>query len=258
MINKKTLSAFAGIFLAVTSISSQASLMSGWGSYAAARTTDADNNSVYVGSGGEGGSFATVEENSYGSAEALVDMSGPGYLPTLKVKASAAAGQYAGATAFSSQGFNYTGDNTTISLDINLHGSVGGPSTNELTAHIGIIIGTDFNYYPDFGTAYYECFCGQKAGTEFLSIHNSVDVNKTGNITFELNAGESFFVISEMNASSENGYVDGWNTLTFGFQDSTGLQAVGGVPTGNEIPEPSSIVLFFMALMFLVRRQIKL
>lgn len=265
MINNNTLSALAGILLVITSLSSQATIINGWGAYAATSTNDncpsyCDGNSEYDSSGGEGSIFATAEQNSYGTAKALVDMSGSGYLPTLKVKASATAGKYAGATAFSSQGFNYSGQNdTSITLDINLHGSVGGnSSSNSLTAHIGIIIGTDFNFYPHFGTAYYECFCGRPSGLEYLNISSGNDINKAGSISFDLQAGESFFVISEMNASSRNGFVDAWNTLTLGFQDSTGLHAVGGAPTGNTIPEPSSIILVLMALTFLVRRQMTL
>ena len=260
---------FAGIFLAVTSLSSQATIISGWGASAGARTSDncpiyCSGNSEYDGSGSAGSSFATAEENSYGMAKALVDMSGPGYLPTLKVKTSSAAGNGAGATAYSVQGFDYLGEsNTNITLDFNLHGSVGGYgdgySSNKLSANIGIIIGTELDFYSDFATQYFEAIGdGVQAGAKNLNISNGNDVNKASSISFNLEVGESFFIISEMNANSINGFVDAWNTLSFEFKDSTGLQAVGGIPKGNAIPEPSSIILVLLALPLLIRRKLTL
>ncbi len=268
MINSKTLSAFAGAFLTLTSLSSQAGVIDGWGAKASAVTgyhcrngCSADEHDMidWTTSGGEFSSYATTEENTHGESKALVDLSGEDYLPILKVMASASLeGVATAATAFASQGFDYLGDeSTSFTLNLNLHGSVGGNSMHtSISADIGVLIGSSMPFYADwnFDTTYYEAGI-MGVGTSYLNISSGNDVNEQGTISFDLNPGDSFFVISEMSARATSGYADAWNTLTMNFTDSTGLQAVTAPKSTNPVPEPSSIILVLLALAFLFRQQ---
>lgn len=262
----KLLPALTGALLAITSLTSQAGIISGWGAYASTSTGDDCKNGCGVGSvaeytrdGGHLSTFATSEENTYGESKALVDLTGPGYLPTLKVLAkSTTPGKRAGAKAFAAQGFDYLGNaNTTLTLNLNLHGSVSGDA--DLSTHIGILIGDDWGFYPGFATGYYEggLLGGLKGGgTEFLSIQSGLNVNKLGSISFNLNPGESFYILSEMNASAYSGIADAWNTLTMKFSDDSNLRAAIA-PINGSIPEPSILLLMVLGLGFIYRKQTK-
>jgi len=271
MRNNKVLSAFAGLLLAATSASSQAGIVDGWGAYTSTSSGNHCRNGCsgseldvfeWTSAGGELSSYATTEENTYGESKALVDLSGTDYLPILKVMASASqSGMKAGASAFASQGFDYLGDESTnITLNLNLHGSVGGNSRhNSISAHVGILIGTSMPFYPDFGTAYYEAGMmggARGVGTGYLNISRGTNINKQDNISFDLNPGESFYVITEMNASASDGFADAWNTLTMDFLDSKGLQAVSTPQPSSDIPEPPIFILTLSALAFLLRQQL--
>ena len=242
------------------SFNASAAITTGWGTYASTNT--ASNCPSYCGGGGDfqydsmGDEFITAssaEENAYANAKAYASLSGSSYLPTLKVEASAAQGKGGSASAFAVQGFSYTGAATsTITLNVNLHGSVGdaasGYSNNTLRGDIAIFIGEGLEWYPHFSTLVYEVAYSapvENAGTESLFITNGNDVNTAVSMSFDLNAGDSFYVVSLMAANSKNGFVDGWNTMTMDFNDASQLQAV------SQVPVPNAAWLFGSALVAL-------
>ncbi len=274
MYNGIQFSSLAGLIFLSTSLTSQASIIgdsygvsasvSTYGNCSVVCTVSSDNDSSYSSSGGVLNTSATTTESTHASGAALASLSGLDYLPTLKVMASADEGKHASATAYAQQGFDYLGqDTTSITLNLNLHGSVGnnlsGYSSNSLQAKVGILIGNELDYYPSFGTAYYEIGLldgNVGAGTEGLVINNGNDVNVQGSISFDLEAGDSFFVISQMNASSQNGFADAWNTLSMSFTDSTGLNATSNASTINPIPEPSTVLIILMSLCYMMRKKL--
>lgn len=241
------------------SFNANAAITTGWGTYAG--TSTASRCPSYCGGGGDfqydsmGGEFlaeSSAEENSYANAKAYASLSGSSYLPTLKVATSAALGKGGGASAFATQGFTYTGTgNSTITLDINLHGSVGknsqsGYNRNQLRGDVAVFIGEGLEWYPDFATLVYEVAYSApvtRVGLESLFISSGNDINETASISFDLQAGDTFYVVSSMDANSKNGFVDGWNTMTMGFDDASQLQAV------SQVPVPAAAWLFGSALL---------
>ena len=131
----RTVLALAIGMMVGVSTSAQASIVGGYGVEASAGT--ASNCPSYCTSAGggdfksdtNGGEFATsasASENSYGSASASAVYTGSStYLPTLKVSGSSELGKSASANAFGVQGYTYSGAEDSITLDFNLHGSVG-------------------------------------------------------------------------------------------------------------------------------------
>ncbi|QBG37542.1 PEP-CTERM sorting domain-containing protein [Litorilituus sediminis] len=257
----KLLPALTGALLTLTSLTSQAGIISGWGANTWTRTGDDCMNRCdlieYDRDGGHLSTYSRAEENTYGETRALVDITGAGYLPTLKVYAKASTPDlYNTATAFASQGFDYLGStSTTISLDINLHGSVTGNA--RLSSAVGVLIGDHWGYYAGFATGFGEAglLSGMGNGGEnYLSILSGTNVNKQGNISFNINPGESFYILSEMRASATNGIADSWNTLTMNFADASKLRAATA-PKNGTIPEPSVLLLMLLGLGFVYRKQ---
>ena len=243
------------------SMNSSAAITTGWGVEASTSTasncpsyctTAGGGDFAYDSMGAEFSTSASAEENSYGHAKAYASLAGSSYLPTLKIETSANVGKGGSATAFAAQGFTYTGaDSSTITLDINLHGSVGSEqngsySSNSLRGDVAVFIGSGLEWYPSFATLVYEIAYGApvtEAGLESLFISSGNDVNTGTSISFDLNAGDTFYVISSMGASSKNGFVDGWNTMTMSFDDDSQLQAV------SQVPVPAAAWLFGSALL---------
>lgn len=246
---------------AVFSLNANAAITTGWGTQAGTSrasncpsycTTANGGDFTYDSMGGEFIAEAAATESTYGNAKAYAGLSGSSYLPTLKVATSATVGKGSSASAFATQGFTYTGaDNSTITLDINVHGSVGnnsqpGYSRKQLRGDVAVFIGEGLDWYPDFATLVYEIAYGApvtEAGLESLLITNGNDINKTASISFDLQAGDTFYVVSSMDANSKNGFADGWNTMTMSFDDASQLQAV------SQVPVPAAAWLFGSALL---------
>lgn len=252
MIKNKVLLAFTGLIFAATSITTQATIIAGSDeARLAARTSSID------------WSYATADAlvsitGTDGQTQAYADYSGDSFLPTLKAYAESTSDSQTWAHAAAVQGFNYTGtEASTFTLDINLHGSESGDGY--IKSSIGIIIGSNpdiFYWASSFGTAYYEPNDGNsQGGISDLWVNNGTDVNTSESLSFEIAAGESFFVLSHLTAIAENGIADAMNTLTMSFDDSTGLQSVYGITDSVSVPEPSTFMLFFIALTIFFRRK---
>lgn len=246
---------FLAVSLLGASFCANATIISGYGAYAdgwtgsncpSYCTTAGGGQFVTDMNGAEFASSAAASVDSYALTQSSSQLTGSTYLPILKVKTSAGVGVAGSAMAFGVQGFTYSGSGaTTITLDINLHGSVGidtlGPyNHNSLSASVAVMIGSELDWYPSFATLVSEVATGDFVGSEGLSIGSGTDVNTGTSITFDLDPGTDFYVIAAVNAFSNNGYADGWNTLTMQFDDDSGLTAA----SMRSVPEPSAFWLF--------------
>lgn len=266
---------FAGAFvLATLPLTSHATIISGYG--VSASTTTASNCPSYCttsgggnfernSSGGEFSVSATAQEESYAKAKSFASFSDAGYLPQLKVQTEADAGKGGFASAFASQGFTNTSDDLlTISLNLNLHGSVGhndnGYENNSLRSDIAIFSEESIEFYDDIPTLASEFGYDMIGDVTSLFINDGDDVNVGELLTFDIEAGESFFIAANLYASSKNGYVDAWNTLTVDFTDLSVLNSlsIASSPVVASVPEPSGILLLSVGLAGLVLRRKKL
>jgi len=251
----KTVTALSAVCL--VSFSTQAKLMTGhfaeaWASSMTCPSycTDFEYNS----DGGEmeTSAYASID-NGTGYAQALANLTGSSYLPILKVEASAAYGKSGSAEAYGLQRYTYSGNSTTtIELNLNLHGSSMQGSENNsnyIRSQIAIFMGEEMDYYRSFESL-------MEVGTEFadyasMRIRNEIDANVPDTLMFEVNPGDSFFVVASMRAKARDGYSDAWNTLSMNFTNATGLVASSAPAevTPKPIPEPSSILLFCLAIL---------
>lgn len=250
--------------LCAFSYSANATLLSGWGTNAGTYTYDYCPSYCQYGNydfnGGAENAIAQSEiTTSAGTANAYAELVGNSYLPVLKAYASANTGQEAGAGVFAAQGFTYTGSTGfNFVLNFNLHGTVDADEAS-LRADIGIISGSAIEYYPSIATSYYEVNMGQGLGLESVWIQNNgIEQNQSGTLSFWVNPGDSFFVLSELSTRARGGYADAWNTLTMDFTTSQGLvaaaQTQGNAP--SPVPEPSSIIVLLTGLVYLLRKSI--
>ncbi|WDE00180.1 PEP-CTERM sorting domain-containing protein [Thalassomonas actiniarum] len=245
------------------SFTAQANLMTDYGAYAAgytasncssACTTANGGDIINTNDGGLSSGSAYVSEVSYGYSQAYAALDGASYLPTLKVEASSDEQKGGNAEAFAMQHYSYTGtEATTIDLDINLHGSVGinnndGYSNNSLRADVAVFIGDSLEWSTDIATLYYELASGMEKDKTTLYINSGNDVNNLDSLSFDLQPGESFFVVASMRAKSRNGYADAWNTLSLNFEDDNGLVAASAGIVPVDVPEPTSLGMLGLAL----------
>lgn len=249
------------------SFTAQANLMTNYGAYVSTNTASNCPSYCTSANGGEfafasdGGEFidsAYASEMTYGDTQAYAALDGSSYLPTLKVKTSADYRLGSGAKAYAMQGYSYNGsEGTTIDLDLNLHGSVGDNSSsqyahNSLRADIAVFIGDSLEWYTgDFGTLYYEFAYDMEKDLTSLFINDGMDVNEYGSLSFDLEPGQNFFIVASMQASSKNGFVDAWNTLSLDFADDSGLVAASAPSSMVDVPEPTPFYLLLLALMLI-------
>jgi hypothetical protein len=244
------------------STSAQASIVGGYGVEASVATerncpSYCTGDSKWETNGGEFATSASASENSYGSANASAVYTGSStYLPTLKVSGSSGLAKSASANVFGVQGYTYSGTEESITLDFNLHGSVGdnasGYASNGVSASVAVITGSSLEWYPDFGTLVYEIAYGpgiEVVGNETVSINNGLDQNSPGFITFDVFDGMDFYVVASMNARAKNGFADAFNTFTMEFENDSGLTAAAQV---SAVPVPAAVWLFGSGLVGLV------
>jgi hypothetical protein len=243
------------VLLYVPSVTT-AAILDGFGAESSAGTasncpsycTSADGGDFqYDSDGGEYSASAFAEESSYGLGRAQASLSGSSYLPELKVLGSSDLGKRGSGTAFAIQGFSYDGPATNFTLNMTLDGSITdnltGYTSNSLSAKIAVLKGSTLSWYADFGTLVYEV-AGEtttRVGLVNMFLSDSgLNQSTADSISFDLNPGEDFYVVTEMTAGGQNGIADAWNTLNLDFDDDTGL-------TPAIIPEPSSLLLIGLA-----------
>jgi hypothetical protein len=175
-----------------------------------------------------GGNQHTVYTAVDATNRTLVSLSGDGFLPIIKVMASG--NSYVRAMGF--QTYTYQGAFARdITLDVNLHGSITGGS-DDLGARIGVLYANEVEFAGDisWGTNFYEYGAissyGGIADTAYLYTSAvGADQNLTGSVTFTMTPGESFVVYAGIEADSNGGSINAWNTLTMDFDDATGVEA---------------------------------
>ena len=262
-----------------------ASLIGGWGVYVNSQVVgDCGSNSCSLNSdflpnviaGNEsGGQHQTSGSASgytdFGESRAYADLDGFGFLPTLRVYASSEFGENSIARAFAVQHYTYQGsDDHTIDLNFNLHGVVN-PSvidtTNHLKATVAVLTGSSDRFlrwepwtpYDAVGYLYEELGGNfERAGIERADIFSG-EQDVPGSLSFNIDSGESFYVLTEITASTFAGTADGWNTLSLNFADTSGLTAASGGPLNNQpttaVPLPATWLMLLLPLAMLVRRK---
>lgn len=247
--------------VAMASATTKAAIVTGFGTHASAGTAsncpsfctsagggDFQSNSA----GGEFSTFAFAEEMSYGLGRAQAAFSGASYLPELKVLASAEEGRRGEGTAFGVQGYTYTGPAKNLTLNISLDGSItdnpSGYTNNTLGASIAVLKGSSLDWFPDFATLVFEV-AGEtttQAGVVQMFLSNpGLNQSTTDSISFDIDSGEEFYVVTEMTATGQNGIADAWSTLTVTFDDDSGL-------TPAIVPEPPAIACFTTACLLML------
>ena len=260
----KTRFIFFVAMVASISFSAKAATVGGYGVYAS--TVTASNCPSYCTTSG-GGDFqydsdgfelsttATSSEKSYGSASASAVYTGSSstYLPILNIDTSSGLGRSASATAFGVQGYTYNGADTTITLDFNLHGSVGdntsGYAFNQLRADVAVIFGSSLEWYPSYATLVYEVAEPTSVmGNKSVFISNGLDQNAGSSISFDVTDGLDFYVVASMGAIAKNGFADASNTFTMQFDNDSGLVAA----SVSAVPVPAAVWLFGSGLIGMV------
>jgi hypothetical protein len=180
---------------------------------------------------------AMASESTYGITRGSATFaSGQSYLPELRAYATATVGKRASTTTFAAQLFSFTGTEArTVTLQVDLTGSVfnnaSGYAYNAINAQMAVVRGTDLPWYPSFGTLIYEFVSSENrlaVGDAFIDMPG-VTLAQTS-LTFDLMPGDSFYVVTQMSASSQNGVADAEHTLKMNFDNPAGLLAVTAVP----------------------------
>jgi hypothetical protein len=247
--------------LLCASATTNAAILNGFGAYSSAGTASncpsfcTSSNGGDFQSDSDGGEFsnsAFAEETSYGLGRAQATLSGLSYLPELKVLGSADEGMRGEGTSFGIQGFTYVGPSTNLTLNMTLDGSITnnptGYTDNTLGASIAVLKGSSLSWFADFATLVFEVAGATTTRVGVVQMFLSeagLNQSTTDFISFDINSGEDFYVVTEMTATGQNGIADAWNTLTLNFDDDSGL-------TPAIVPEPAAFALLATAVMLLL------
>lgn len=238
-----------------------AAILNGYGTHASAGTASNCPSFCTTANGGDfqsdsaGGEFSTsafAEESSYGLGRAQATLSGSSYLPELKALGSSDVGKRGAGTAFGVQGFIYSGPAKNLTLDMNLDGSITdnpvGYTSNTLGASIAILKGSSLDWFPDFATLVFEVAGStttQVGVVQMFLSEPGLNQSTSDSISFDVEPGDEFYVVTELNASGQNGTADAWNTLTLNFDNNSGL-------TPAAVPEPTSLAVFATAIVLML------
>ena len=132
-----------------------------------------------------------------------------------------------------------------------MHGSIIG-NNSSLRADVAVFIGDSLDWYPSMATLYYEVAYDFEKYIESAFISTGVDVNQLGSLSFDIDVGQSFYVVASMNASAKGGTADAWNTLSMTFTEDKNLTAITA-HNSNAIPEPSMFLFSLMSIIVFIR-----
>lgn len=205
---------------------------------------------------GDGGELATSATISTSSANATAAYTGSSstFLPILSADASGAGAR---AFAYGVQGYTYSGISKSITINFNLHGSVGDNVTgavaedNELLAFMAVVSSSSI---PATASIFHLLLDSPEIAPNDViafgdtSITNGINQNSLGSLTFNVFNGMDFYVAAEIDANAKNGFADGSNTFTMQFDDATGLTAVAM----SAVPVPAAVWLFGSGLISLI------
>jgi hypothetical protein len=206
--------------------------------------------------GGDGQAFASASESTYATSRGSAAFAPAGsYLPLLKAYSSAGVGKRATTNSFASQLFTYTGAaSITVDLAVNLTGSVqvaanGSYTSSGIDASVAVVRGASLPWFPSFGTLVYEFVSEQdRLAVDSVFINTPGVTSDSVNLLFTLMPGESFYVISQLNASSNNGVADAENTLTMAFDAAS----TGFMLAASPVPELGTAWMASLGLLALV------
>lgn len=197
-----------------------------------------------------GATAATASESTYAMGRGSAELSAAGgYLPLLKAYGSASLGKATGVSSFASQMFTYSGDAATIELTVNLSGTTGdnggGYSFNNINADVAIVKGDTLPWYPHFGTLIYELVPSEDR-LALGSLDSGGPVSTT--LSFDLLPGDAFFVVSQLNINSNNGFADAEHTLRMAFDANAAANLVAATAP---VPEPATAWMAALGLLAL-------
>jgi hypothetical protein len=208
------------------------------------------NQFAFAEDGTAGATAAAASESTYATGRGSAELSpAGGYLPVLKAYGSAALGKATGVSSFASQMFTYLGDAATIELTVNLSGTTGdnggGYSFNNINADVAIVRGDTLPWYPSFATLIYEIVPSEdRLALGGLDIGGPLSTT----LTFELVPGDSFFVVSQLNVNSNNGFADAEHTLRMAFDANSAADMVAATAP---VPEPATAWMAALGLLAL-------
>ena len=215
--------------------------------------------------GGAGITASSASESTYGTARGSAAFaSGSSYLPVLKGYGSSGLGRRAGSTSFASQQFTYSGGSALeVTMDVSLTGTVvdgaSGYVSNDISADIAIVVAQSIPWMPSFSTLIFEALPFDAVVFKtFVAITNPGVSAAAGSLTFDLNPGDTFFVVSQLNVGAQNGTADAEHTLVMAFDPVTAA-APGLVAATAPVPEPGTawfLGLGLLAVGWQARRRI--
>ncbi|MAE65352.1 MAG: hypothetical protein CMJ18_13860 [Phycisphaeraceae bacterium] len=201
--------------------------------------------------GGAGDSFASTSiDNIDGTGEGFASLDGPTLLPLLGAEAFSNANAQVSTNAVGMRSYLYTGaSETTISLDLNLEGTVVDPSPNdgEVRASIAVIRLPDLDFSTDYATLVFEIVPSESVlgRTELFLPDNAGLQSVPASIPFTLQPNDKIYVWAGIRArGTRGGSGDALNSLTAAFSDPTGL-----IP----LPEPGTATMLILAMASLRR-----
>jgi hypothetical protein len=236
--------------------------------------SDLDPDSGFLSDGGAGSSSASVSFSTFRAEASFNPLST--YLPILKARSTGLDSLFdddrTQANAMAYQAFT-SSINQTISLNIRLDSDVSNLSasgtlpgdlpagTSSVLANVFVFSGPGFSVDDVYCSAGEFTFdgiylCGEQNGqsTHIPGLKYSNLFNNGANpveldlFTFDVMAGESFGIFSELSAGSFRGDADAFNTLTMVFEDDDFISAIN-VPSSSPIPLPGGVWLFAAGMM---------
>lgn len=251
---------------AICLITPMSSMAVTWGTGAESYTSTCASFSATCSTGTSPSSFSPTVDNVSGatSSSSISDVRGASEAHATIINSSgiemvhlagqAGAGQIAQASAWGLNTYTYSGANTSITLDIDLTGSLSnaGSAFTKISADIYIIDPNDIDSFPttdlrgNFGEG-----IPPIAHTELEIIANTAGVvSITDSLNLSLANGDEFSIWALLYVGAgDNGQVQAMNSLDLSFSNNAGLTSVASV---SAVPVPAAVWLFGSGLLGLV------